>query len=361
MGSNPTLSARPPGGAPCDGGHPSCCNLFTEPLETFPLPPQTDHACGGRRSPASRRATPQTGGGQGDDAPARRSEGDLGVMNNYEPGISYPRRRDDWMRDHPLASRLLIMIVGFAVLVPIGLVIRASQGNVVRSGGSPGCGSLAADPADRGVLHVHHDGKRRRGGGGAGHHGRGGADHGRVRRPRPRPSAVATVAAAGGGADGSRHDRGQEGPGRPRPPATTAAKKAAATTAAPKPTRPPTTKAAPATTDARPTAPTGRPPRKPPPRRLPTPTARPRWRPSSGRSSRPRRPTRRCGSPPGSRTWCRRCATGAATACSRSTSTRTRRRWPPIGVTSAEQLYDPTINAQAAYLIFQRSGWAPWR
>ena len=32
-----------------------------------------------------------------------------------------------------------------------------------------------------------------------------------------------------------------------------------------------------------------------------------------------------------------------------------------IGVTSAEQLYDPTINAQAAYAIFQRSGWAPWR
>src|SRR4249920_946106 len=76
--------------------------------------------------------------------PAGR-KGTFGVMNNYEPGISYPRRRDDWMRDHPLASRLLIMIVGFAVLVPIGLVIRASQGNVVRSGGLPGA-VLAADP-----------------------------------------------------------------------------------------------------------------------------------------------------------------------------------------------------------------------
>jgi hypothetical protein len=32
-----------------------------------------------------------------------------------------------------------------------------------------------------------------------------------------------------------------------------------------------------------------------------------------------------------------------------------------IGVTTAEQLYDPTINAEAAYLIWQRSGWAPWQ
>ena len=72
-------------------------------------------------------------------------------MNHYEPGISYPRRRDDWVRDHPLASRLLIMIVGFAVLVPIGLVIRASQGNVVRSG----CDRLSAatrSGAARGVT-----------------------------------------------------------------------------------------------------------------------------------------------------------------------------------------------------------------
>src|SRR6476619_6763565 len=68
-------------------------------------------------------------------------------MNRYEPGgISYPRRRDDWVRDHPLASRLLIMIVGFAVLIPIGLVVKASQGNVVRSGRLPGA-AMAADPS----------------------------------------------------------------------------------------------------------------------------------------------------------------------------------------------------------------------
>jgi len=31
-----------------------------------------------------------------------------------------------------------------------------------------------------------------------------------------------------------------------------------------------------------------------------------------------------------------------------------------LGVTSATQLLDPTINARAAYAMYQRSGWAPW-
>jgi hypothetical protein len=32
-----------------------------------------------------------------------------------------------------------------------------------------------------------------------------------------------------------------------------------------------------------------------------------------------------------------------------------------IGITSAEQLYDPNLNVQAAYVLYQRSGWAPWQ
>ncbi len=31
-----------------------------------------------------------------------------------------------------------------------------------------------------------------------------------------------------------------------------------------------------------------------------------------------------------------------------------------IGITSAEQLYDPKINTYAAYVMYQRSGWGPW-
>jgi Lysozyme like domain len=32
-----------------------------------------------------------------------------------------------------------------------------------------------------------------------------------------------------------------------------------------------------------------------------------------------------------------------------------------IGVTSAAQLYDPNVNVQAAYVLYERSGWAPWQ
>lgn len=31
-----------------------------------------------------------------------------------------------------------------------------------------------------------------------------------------------------------------------------------------------------------------------------------------------------------------------------------------VGVTSAAQLYDPTVNATAAYAMYRHSGWAPW-
>jgi hypothetical protein len=32
-----------------------------------------------------------------------------------------------------------------------------------------------------------------------------------------------------------------------------------------------------------------------------------------------------------------------------------------VGITSAVQLYDPRLNAMAAYAIYQRSGWGPWQ
>lgn len=31
-----------------------------------------------------------------------------------------------------------------------------------------------------------------------------------------------------------------------------------------------------------------------------------------------------------------------------------------LGITSAEQLYDPVLNTKAAFAMFQRSGWGPW-
>ena len=32
-----------------------------------------------------------------------------------------------------------------------------------------------------------------------------------------------------------------------------------------------------------------------------------------------------------------------------------------LGVTAPEQLYDPRVNATAAYAMYQRSGWSPWQ
>ncbi len=33
---------------------------------------------------------------------------------------------------------------------------------------------------------------------------------------------------------------------------------------------------------------------------------------------------------------------------------------PSVGVTSAEQLFDPVLNTRAAYKLYQRNGWGPW-
>ena len=34
---------------------------------------------------------------------------------------------------------------------------------------------------------------------------------------------------------------------------------------------------------------------------------------------------------------------------------------PNVGVTSAKQLLDPKLNARAAYELYQRNGWGPWK
>lgn len=37
-------------------------------------------------------------------------------------------------------------------------------------------------------------------------------------------------------------------------------------------------------------------------------------------------------------------------------------RWlgPLLGIWTVEQLYDPWLNAQAGYALYQRDGWSPW-
>ncbi len=270
-------------------------------------------------------------------------------MNEYEPGISYPRRRDDWVRDHPLASRLLIMIVGFAVLVPIGLVIRASQGNVVRSGGLPGA-ALAADPlivasSTTTVAPA--------------------AVAASTTAPAsssssaPSTAAPATVAAA------------EVASATTDPPATTAkkkattttaapattAKKAAATTAAPKPS---TTKA-PATT----APPTTQAPTEPPTTEAVAPPQNTYSKadveaiirstfPAEEADEAVRIATRESNLVPTVRNWC-------CYGLFQIYFKMNKKTLASVGVTSPEQLYDPAVNAQAAYAIFQRSGWAPWR
>lgn len=34
---------------------------------------------------------------------------------------------------------------------------------------------------------------------------------------------------------------------------------------------------------------------------------------------------------------------------------------PSVGVTSAEQLFDPVLNTRAAYKLYVRNGWGPWK
>ncbi len=138
-----------------------------------------------------------------------------------------------------------------------------------------------------------------------------------------------------------------------RAPATTV-KKAVATTAAPKPTTPPSTKA-PATTAPKATAP-------------PTTAAPPVNHYSAAevetiiRSVFPadqadeavRVASRESHLVPTVRNWCCYGLFQIYFKANQSTLAA-------IGITSAEQLFDPTLNAEAAYMLYQRNGWAPWQ
>ena len=276
-------------------------------------------------------------------------------MNGHEPGISYPRGRDDWMRDHPLASRLLIMLVPSLCLVPIGLVIRTSKGNVVRCRW-PARGRAGCRPADRGQPHHHHDGGRHRRRCGAGLAGGGGpptapATASTATPPPPHHSGRPRGAADGGG----HRPAAKKAPAADGPEAATAVKKAVATTAAPKPTTPPTTKAAPPPTPPATTAPT-RPPR-PPPRAPPANTYSTAEVETIIRSVFPadqadeavRVATRESHLVPTVRNWC---CYGLFQIYFKANKTTL----AAIGITSAEQLFDPTLNAEAAYLLLPAIG-----
>jgi len=278
-------------------------------------------------------------------------------MNNYEPGIRYPRRRDDWMRDHPLASRLLIMIVGFAVLVPIAIVIRSSQGNVVRSGGLPGA-FVGADPlvvassstsstasavAAAAVPTTVAPGPT--------------AAPAAATTAAPSTVPPATVAAAEAVPATTAAKKKAAPTTEATAPATTAKKKVSTTTAS---TTPPTTKAAPTTTD---------PPTTPAP---PTTAAAAVAPPSNSYSKEDveaiirsvfpaeeadeavRIARRESNLVPTVRNWC-------CYGLFQIYFDMNKKTLAPLGITSAEQLYDPVVNTQAAYVLFQRSGWAPWR
>ena len=224
-------------------------------------------------------------------------------MNHYEPGgISYPRRRDDWMRDHPLASRLLIMIVGFAVLVPIDWLIEAQPGQrrevrraspgppwpLTRSSSSP---RLVVGPP-RGAPAA----PRPSVAGASGAPAPTSVESATAPTAPPAPvgasSAPATVAADEGGAVHEGHESRTDHGRRPGP----RGEEAGHHRPAPKATSPPTTRRAPTTKDGG----------------LPTTTTEAVAAPPVNtyskaeveaiirRCSRQRRPTRRSGSPPGS-------------------------------------------------------------
>jgi hypothetical protein len=284
-------------------------------------------------------------------------------MNHYEPGggISYPRRRDDWMRDHPLASRLLIMIAGFAVLVPIGLVIKASQGNVVRSGGLPGA-AMAADPV---ILPSSTSssvaGVAAAAAGAAGASAASAppsvdsATASTITSAPASPSSVPATVAAEQVAPSTTAKKAT--PATAAAPVTTAAKKPATTAAAaPKPTSPPTTRPAPTTTRPPPTTTTeavAAPPANTYSKADVEAIIRSVFPPEEADEA-VRIATRESHLVPTVRNWCCYGLFQIYFEMNRTTLAA-------IGVTSPERLYDPTVNAQAAYAIFQRSGWAPWR
>jgi hypothetical protein len=264
------------------------------------------------------------------------------------------------MERRPLTSRLLIMLGAFALLIPIAGIIRGTGTNVVKAGGLPGA-ALAADPLVTPTT-----------------------------APTTVPAAAlapavttapgATTTAQAAAAAAST-DLGAEATSPPSTtkkttatPATTAApkkttttpattaKKAPATTAAPKATSPSTTRA-PATTAAT----------QPPTTKAPATTAPPAAAPPANSYSKAdveaiireiwpadladeavRIATRESNLVPTVRNWC-------CYGLFQIYFEMNKKTLSGLGITAAEQLYDPRVNATAAYAMYQRSGWAPWK
>jgi hypothetical protein len=284
-------------------------------------------------------------------------------MNRYGPRSSHDGSLADRMERRPFASRILIMVVLFLLLIPIAGIVRGTGGNVVKAGGLPGA-AVANDPflgATTTTVAV-------------------------AAAPVPTTAAApATVATTPPPLTAAAEPETTEATSPP----TTAAKKTTATTA--KKTTSTTAKkttstAAKKTTTAAPKATTTEAPApketsppsteapapketSPPTTEAPAPAAAP---PANGYSKEEVEAIIRS-------IWPAELADEAVRIAKRESSlVPTVRNWccyglfqiyfevnkktlSAVGVTAAEQLYDPHVNAQAAYYMYQRSGWGPWK
>jgi hypothetical protein len=284
-------------------------------------------------------------------------------MNRNGPRFSNPRSRADRMKDRPFASRLLLLVGLFLVLVPIAGIIRGSDGHVVNAGVLPGA-VVGADPivgsTSTTVAGVFP-----------------GLATTSIAPATTAPSS-ASSAPAGGSALSAQSDSGSTATTAATSTATTKAatkapatttkstsattaapvKKAPSTTAAPKVTTTPAPKATtPPTTKAPATTTTTAAALAPPPNAYSKDDVEAIIRsvfPADQADQAVRIATRESNLVPTVRNWC-------CFGLFQIYFQMNQKTLAAIGVTSAEQLYDPRVNAEAAYAIWQRSGWAPWQ
>jgi hypothetical protein len=291
-------------------------------------------------------------------------------MNPYRPRPSRSRGLAEQMERRPLASRLLLMVGAFLLLIPVAGIMRGTGTNVVKTGGLPGA-AVGADPLLTATTPAPTASASTAAASGAA-----------ALAPAlsPAPTAAATSAASTGpSADASARATSSSAGTVTSPPTTaskttttpvtsaakkstttttaTTAKKAPATTAAPKVTSPPTTKA-PATTAPPPTtAPTTRAaPAAPPANRYSKADVeaiiREIW-PADLADEAVRIAKRESNLVPTVRNWC-------CFGLFQIYYEMNQKTLSGLGISSAEQLYDPRVNATAAYAMYQRVGWAPW-
>jgi hypothetical protein len=287
-------------------------------------------------------------------------------MNPYRPRPSRSRGLAERMERRPLTARLLLMVVAFLFLIPIAGIIRGTGTNVVKTGGLPGA-AVAADPLLTATTTPAAGTRSTAASSGAA------------------LSAPATSEAPPTGATSQQADLSTQAtsPAAATTP-TTAAKKTATTPASavakkPASTAPPATtaKKTPATTTATPKATT------PPTTKAPAATAPPSTRAAATTTSAPAAPPANIYSKSDVETiireiWPADLADKAVHIATRESKlVPTVRNWccfglfqiyfetnkttlAGLGITSAEQLYDPRVNATAAYAMYQRAGWTPW-